>query len=214
VDTIIRPPATEAHPTIAPRRRWPRVLILVVVGIVATLLTFGSIWITNYMPLVQGSLGFSTDRADVKMVDVDAFDMRGTVFTVPTGRRATFRYRLSISNSGPVAVRIDSIGTSDGSVGEGSLTRSAVEVIPDPWRTGGTVGYTSEEPWHPFTLAPGREAVVVMEATYDGRCMGRGNDVSWYWEPLTFSVFGVSRHDIVEAGVEVRFTGDGSCGNG
>ena len=174
-----------------------------------TLLTLGSIWIANYAPLVQGSLGLSTDRADVKMVRVDAFDMQGTVFTVPTGRTATFRYRLSISNSGPVAVRIDSLGTS---VGRGSLTRRAVEVIPDPWRNSGPVGYTSEEPWHPFSLSPSREAVVVMEAVYDGRCMGLGDSVSWYWEPVSFSVLGVPRTDIVEAGVEVRFTGDGSCG--
>jgi len=122
-----------------------RVLILVVVALVATLLTLGSIWIANYAPLVQGSLGSSTDRTDVKMVRVDAFDMRGTVFTVPTGRTATFRYRLSISNSGPAAVRIDSIGTSAGSVGVGTLTRRAVEVIPDPWRSSGPIGFTSEE---------------------------------------------------------------------
>jgi hypothetical protein len=185
---------------------------LVVVGIVVTLLTLGSIWIANYAPLVQGSLELSTDRDDVKMIRVDAFDMRGTVFTVPTGRTATFRYRLSISNSGPVAVRIDSIGTSDGSDGEGSMIRRAIEVIPDPWRSGGIVGYSSEEPWHPFTLAPGREAVVVMEAVYGGRCMGRGDSVAWYWEPVSFSVLGVPRNEIIEAGVEVRLTGDGSCG--
>jgi hypothetical protein len=53
-----------------------------------------------------------------------------------------------------------------------------------------------------------------MEATYDGRCMGRGDGISWYSEPVTFSVLGVPRYDIVHAGVEVRFTGDGSCGNG
>jgi hypothetical protein len=212
VDTIIRPPATEGHPAIAPRRRWPRALIFVVLGIVATLLTLGGIWIANYMPLVQGSLGSSTHRADVKMVRVDAFDMRGTVFTVPTGRTATFRYRLSISNSGPVTVRIDSIGASDGSEGEASLTRRAIEVIPDTWASGGTVGYSSEEPWHPFTLPAGQEAVVVMEATYDGRCMARGDSVTWHWEPVSFSVLGVPRDDIVHTGVEVRFTGDGSCG--
>jgi hypothetical protein len=212
VDTIVRPPQTSEAPTIAPRRRWPRVLTLVVVGIVVTLLTLGSIWIANYAPLVQGSLELSTDRTDVKIVRVDAFDMRGTVFTVPTGRTATFRYRLSISNSGPVAVRIDSIGTSAGSVGAGSLTRRAVEVIPDPWRSSGPIGFTSEEPWHPFTLAPGREAVVVMEAEYHGRCMQRGDSVSWFREPVTYSIFGVSRHADLQAGVEVRFTGDGSCG--
>ena len=214
MDTIVRPPDTSEAPTIARRRRWPRVVILVVLGIVGTLLALGTIWIANYMPLVQGSLGLRTDRDDVKMVRVDAFDMRGTVFTVPTGRTAAFSYRLSISNSGPVAVRIDDIGTSDGTDGEGSLTRRAIEVIPDPWRSGGTVGYTSEEPWHPFTLSPGREAVVVMEAVYDGRCMGRRDSVTWYWEPVSFSVLGVPRTDIIEAGVEVRFTGDGSCESG
>jgi hypothetical protein len=43
---------------------------------------------------------------------------------------------------------------------------------------------------------------------------GRGDTVTWYQESVSFSALGVPRDDIVEAGVEVRFTGDGSCGNG
>jgi hypothetical protein len=171
-------------------------------------LAVGSIWIANYEPLVQGSLGFGTLRRDVKEVDVDAFDMRGTVFTVPTGRTATFRYRFSILNGGPVAVKINDIGSPPG---DGDLTRHAIRVIPDVWADDGVIGPPPEEPWHPFMLRPGGEAVVVMEAAYDGRCMHRADDVSWYWEPISFSILGVSRHAYLESGVEVRFTGDRSC---
>jgi hypothetical protein len=182
-----------------------------VVGIVATLLTLGSIWIANYMPLVQGSSRSRTSRPDVKMVHVDAFDMRGTVFTVPTGRTATFRYRLPISNSGLVALRIDSIGTSDGSDGAGSLTRRAVEVIPDPWRSGGTVGYTSEgalAPLHPPSGPRGRrrhggDVRRTMHGSRRQRLL--------VWGAVDLLDPGVPRHDTLEAGVEVRPTGDGSC---
>ena len=48
-----------------------------------------------------------------------------------------------------------------------------------------------------------------MEAVYHGRCMQRGDGVSWSWEPLTFSILGVTRHDDVPVGVEVRFVGTG-----
>ena len=210
MDTIIRPPDTVVGPgTIIPGRRWPKIALLALVGLVATGLAAGSLWIANYEPLVQGSLGFGTLRPDVKQVDVDAFDMRGTVFTVPTGRTATFRYRYSILNDGLVPVRIDEIGTPPE---EADLTRHAIRVIPNVWAEGADSLPSSEEPWHPFTLPPGGEAVIVMEAEYHGRCLQRGDFVSWFWEPVSFSIFGVSRHADLESGVEVRFTGDGSCG--
>jgi hypothetical protein len=209
VDTIVRPPDTGGTAAIVPPRRWLRVVILAVVGTVAALATLGSIWIANYAPLVQGSTGFGTLRRDVKEVDVDAFDMRGTGFTVPTGRTATFRYRFSILNEGPVAVRIDSVGTP---LGEDGSLRRAIRVVPDLWADDGGTGPPREEPWHPFTLPSGGEAVVVMEAAYDGRCISRGESIGWYWEPVSFSIFGISRNDIIESGVEVRFIGDGSCG--
>ncbi|HEX6580573.1 MAG TPA: hypothetical protein VF195_06860 [Actinomycetota bacterium] len=180
MDTIVRPTTTHSEPPPI-RHRWVRLLILVSAFTGALAITLGTMWVTNYMPLVQGSVAFGTARTDVRAVQVDAFDMRGTVFTVPTGRNATFHYRFSLSNEGPVAVRIESVGTPSR---EGPLTRRAVEVIPDPWGSEGPIGYTSEEPWHPFTLSPGGEAVVVMEARYDGRCLDRGDGAAWYWEPL------------------------------
>jgi hypothetical protein len=48
-----------------------------------------------------------------------------------------------------------------------------------------------------------------MEAVYHRRCMQRGDAVSWSMEPVTFSILGVTRHQDVPVGVEVRFVGTG-----
>jgi hypothetical protein len=205
VDTIVRPPETgQERVASAPRRRrWPWIRLIALLGIA---LLAGSIWVANHVPLAQGSFAFGTLRPDVRETDVDSFDITGIVFAVPTGREARFRYRFSIRNTGPVGVTIERIEASDRESASG-LDRRAVRVDPEPY-----VGSPDAlDPWHPFSLAPGDEAVVEMEATYEGMCMRRGDAVSWNREPVTFSVLGLTRHEDVMVGVEVRFVGTGDC---
>jgi hypothetical protein len=205
VDTIVRPPETD-HPELAAaprRRRWPWLALLVLPTI---LLLVGSIWIANYDPLVQGSSTFGALRKDVRETRIDAFDLSGLVFEVPTGRDATFRYRFSIRNNGPIGVTIRSVGATSGS-GSTRLHRTAVRVVPSfeaPTQT--------SEPWHAFSLAPGDEAIIEMKAVYHGICKQPNTATSWNTEPFTFSVLGVTRHEDVMVGVEVRFVGTGECG--
>jgi hypothetical protein len=206
VDTIVRPPETD-HPELAAaprRRRWPWLGLFTFVAIV---LVVGSIWIANYLPLIQGSFGFGTSRAGVRQFSVDAFDVRGQVHEVPVGREGAFRYRFSIRNDGPVSVTIESVGASDQG-GSSSVSRHAVRVAPDAYRQPGS----RYEPWHEFSLAPGDEAIIEMEMRYRGRCLGRGDALSWNSEPVTFSILGLPRHEDVMVGVEVRFGGTGECG--
>lgn len=76
----------------------------------------------------------------------------------------------------------------------------------DPYRNA-----ASFQPWHTFTLAPGDEAVIEMEAVYRGRCLTDGDALVWNREPVTYSILGFPRHDDVMVGVEVRFVGSGDC---
>jgi hypothetical protein len=206
VDTIVRPPETH-DPELAPasrRRRWPWLGLFVFIAIV---LVVGSIWIANYVPLIQGSFGFGTPRAGVRQFSVDAFDVRGQVYEVPVGREGAFRYRFSIRNDGPVSVTVNDIGATEGG-GSSRLSRRPVSVAPDAYAQ----PVSKYEPWHEFSLAPGNEAIIEMEARYRGRCLERGDALSWNSEPVTFSIFGLPRHEYVMVGVEVRFVGTGECG--
>lgn len=163
------------------------------------------VWLANHVPIVQGSSLFGTARSDVRQIEIDAFDLSGYVFEVPTGRAATFRYRFSIRNDGPFAVTIRHVAAHDGD-GPARVTRRAVRIDTAP--LSGPIAY---QPWHPFTLDPGDEATLEMQATYEGMCMARGDALSWNREPVTFSVLGVTRHEDVMVGVEVRFVGTGDC---
>jgi hypothetical protein len=204
---IVRPPVA-APPSVAPpprRRGWVRIVVLAVIGLLAVGLSAGSIWIANDVPLEQGSFGFGTLRSDVRQIDIDAFDVSGVVFEVPVGREGRFRYRFSIRNDGPVAVTIRQIGFTGPRGGNSRLGRRAVGFVADA-----SAGTRSPfERWHAFSLAPGREALIEMEAVYRGRCIERDSFVSWNVEPVTFSIVGVTRHDDVPVGVEVRFVGTG-----
>jgi hypothetical protein len=185
-------------------------VVLIAIGLLVLGLAVGSIWIANYVPLGQGSYGFGTLRSDVREIDIDAFDISGVVFEVPVGRNGRFRYRFSIRNDGPLPVTIRRIGSSGPWGSDSQLGRRATRMVADA-----STGTASPfERWHAFSLAPGREALIEMEAVYHGRCMQRGDAVSWNWEPVTFSILGVTRHDDVRVGVEVRLTGDGICGGG
>jgi hypothetical protein len=207
MDTIVRPPVA-APPSVTPpprRRGWVRIVVLAVIGLLAVGLTGGSIWIANDVPLEQGSFGFGTLRSDVRQIDIDAFDVSGVVFEVPVGREGRFRYRFSMRNDGRFAVTIRQIGFTGPWGGDSRLGRRAVGFVADAY-----AGARSPfERWHAFSLAPGREALIEMEAVYHGRCMQRGDAVSWSWEPVTFSILGVTRHEDVLVGVEVRFVGTG-----
>jgi hypothetical protein len=162
----------------------------------------------NDVPLEQGSFGFGTSRSGVRQIDIDSFDISGVVFEVPVGREGRFRYRFSIRNDGPLAVTIRQIGYADPDGGNSRFERRAVGLLADA--SGGTA--SPFDRWHSFSLPPGQEALIEMEAVYHGRCLRRGDAMGWNKEPVTFSILGVTRHEEIGVGVEVRFVGTG-CGS-
>lgn len=168
-------------------------------------LTLGSIWLANDVPLEQGNFGFGTQRSDVRQIDINSFDISGVVFEVPVGREGRFRYRFSIRNDGPFAVTIRRIGDIGPWGGDSQLGRRPVGLVTNAYA--GTA--SPFEPWHEFSLAPGGEALIEMEAFYRGRCIERNSSIWWNVEPMSFSILGITREDFVPVGVEVRFVGTG-----
>jgi hypothetical protein len=91
------------------------------------------------------------------------------------------------------------------------VTRYPVRVVPDVWKPG-YQGLPPFEPWRPFRLAAGGEAVIEMEATQERGCIERNASLGWNSEPVGFSVFGIPRQTDFTPNVEVRFVGTEPCG--
>ena len=172
-----------------------RALTLALLAIVA-----GVVWVSNVEPLGPGSSAFAIGdpRVEASERPIDAFDVSGVVDTVKAEKGSTFRYVVSIRNDGPVAVTIKAVG-GDG----GAISRRAVAVNLHPYENGSVFG-----PFAPFKLGRGEEAFIQMEVrvSEDGCIEGRGF-VGWYAEPITYSIFGITRHSFVETRTEIRVEG-------
>jgi len=207
VDTRIRPPVV-VRAAIEPerRRRWPwAVAVMVVAALAATLA-----WLVNVEPLGYGSSTFAVrdPRARATMGSVDAFDVTGQVATVPMKRGLVFHYDVSIRNDGPLSVTIVDVG----SPSDLMTPRQVVAMKPDLYE-GGSVsdGYV---PFEPFDLPPGQEAGLRMEVRItQAACYAPGGYASWYREPVTYRIAGITRHADVETRLEVRLAGtrDTAC---
>ena len=84
---------------------------------------------------------------------------------------------------------------------------------PFPYENGGpSPGFV------PFTasrLDPEQDAIIEMEARVGANaCVeGRGSS-SWFQEPITYTIFGITRHSSVETGTEIRLVGTHRTPNG
>ena len=207
MDTVVRPPDS-ISPSIATarRRRWPRIVLSVLVFLGVGLLV-GSIWVANYDPFVRGFIGYGPHDGRIRVVEVDAFGVSGRVFELPVSGPARFRYRLSIHNDGPIAVRIDHVGSPRSE--QVALRIVPVEVIPDLTAND---DYYSFEPWHPFVLKPGHDAAIEMLLTYDNDiCFPVGDSERMWPLPVNYRVFGVPRQTQFEVDPDVHVVGTEDC---
>ena len=202
-----RPPQTPVMPRSVANlpRRWPKRLVLSTVIIIMAMIGTGVAWVSNTEPLTRGSAGFAiTDpsaRAHVR--NVSAMGVTGSVQTITVKPGMRFRYRFSLRNDGPVPITITDVGDGAG-VG---VSRTVVAARPDLFAGGGPArGF---EPFEPFALAAGAEAGLEMlvEVSTDVCIGGRGAFASWYSEPVTFAVAGITRHVDVSTGTEIRLLG-------
>jgi hypothetical protein len=184
-----------------------------VFSIVLLLLVGGVTWIANYDPLVAGNFpAFAPADPALRMKDVEAFGVSRRILSVEVQRGDRFSYRFSIRNNGPVGITVTRIGSSRFDQQGNVVTRYPVRVIPDVWIRDGRGTLPAFEPWHAFSLRPGQEAIVEMEATYERGCIERGGTLGWYVEPVAFSVYGLPRETNFVTGAEVRFLGTEGCG--
>ena len=169
----------------------------------AIALITGLAWVVNVEPLTQGHMGspIRDPRVESSSRFVDAFGMSGLVNTVRVDPGTTFRYDVTIWNDGLLPVRIESIGDGE----DGPLSRLAVAYAANPYAGGNP---RSTAPFSPFRLDPDEGAFIEMEVQVAAdACLQRDIVASWYWEPVTYSIFGITRNSDVETGTEIRVEG-------
>jgi hypothetical protein len=120
---------------------------------------------------------------------------------MPMQRDMTFRYRFSITNTGPVPITVVDAGSGDTQ----QISTHVVEATPSLPTSSRPEGFG---PFAPFRLAPGHVAGLTMQVHVAADvCYSQGTSATWYEEPLTFRVFGITRHTVVNTGTEIRLEG-------
>ena len=208
VQTRLEPPLAPPEPppaTTPPRRRrrWPRWLALAGVLAVVVALIAGGTWVARYDPLTHGSIGYRPIGVKAQLVDVSyALTDPPQIFRVQAVTGMTFRYRFAIANAGPVAITIKDVGLPEERSGD-VVNRRPVRVMTNAYA--GPTG----SPWigfRPFTLAPGQEGGIEMQATLTG-CLTNASTISWGEEEITFSVFGLTRHETFTPDIVMALVG-------
>jgi hypothetical protein len=95
----------------------------------------------------------------------------------------------------------------------GAVTTHVVAVNSHSYENGGrSRGFM---PFAAFRLDPKQEAIIEMEARVaDNACVEGPGYASWFQEPVTYTIFGITRHCLVETGTEIRLVGAHRTRNG
>ena len=209
METQVQPPQAPPEPRVVSPdqdgpRRWRRRLALVAALVLVGALISGGTWVARYDPLATGSFGYTPLGVKARLVDVGyALPDPPRIFRIQAVTGMTFRYRFSIRNDGPVAITIKDVGVSEERSGD-LVNRRPVRVMTNAYA--GPTG----SPWisfRPFTLAPGQEGAVEMQATLTGCVDGT---ISWGQEEITYSVLGITRHEMFTPDIVVALFGSGA----
>jgi len=206
VKTLTRPPQTPVRPRAvadAPRR-WPRRLAAIVVMLIVVVVCVVGAWLANIEPVATGPVTFSiTGRGlHVERRDVDALGVKGIVQSLPMIRGMRFRYRFSITNTGRLPITIVAVGFPQ------PQDISTHVVRAEPALLNGSEPASGSGPFAPFRLSPGGVAALTMQVDVArDACSMQGSFASWYQEPVTYRVLGITRHTTVDTGTEIRLEG-------
>jgi hypothetical protein len=182
----------------------------ITVALLLVAVVSGTAWVVNVEPLGRGSFGSAIRDPRVKASEhqVDAFGVSGLINTVRVEKGTTFTYLVSIRNDGPVPVTIKDIGMKDE-----AITTRVVAVNPHPYENGGPS--RGLRPFAAFRLDPEQDAIIEMEAQVGANaCVEGPGFASWFQEPVTYTIFGITRHSSVETGTEIRLVGAQRMPNG
>jgi hypothetical protein len=176
-------PSVEAEtPPPARRRRFGR---WVLAAVVLVLVVSGVSYATTYQPLVRGDFGLGPKFENAKLPDPSSR-------VLPYIVGAPVLWGFSIRNGGPLPVTVNGVEwrTSKGPLGNVSflVTRGDLSVareIPG-----------ALDPMHPFTLAHGEQAMIVLRAVLSGCTVppvgvGR-NTIGVYSLSVDFRALGIS----------------------
>jgi hypothetical protein len=181
------------------------VLLAVAASMLVASIVGGAVWVTNVEPVQRGSVGYAIEDRSVDVVhhSVDALGVSGSVQTVAMRRGMTFSYRFSIKNGAAVPVTIVDLGL-DRSEDEISIrpTKAKPDLFAQP---GPSAGFG---PFEPFVLAAGSEAGLEVEVHVPHAVCFAPHSFASIWElPLTYKIVGVTRHSLVDTGMELRLEG-------
>jgi len=117
-------------------------------------------------------------------------------------RPRPFDYQISIRNDGTLPVTIRNVGEASG-----QIARSVVAMNLYPYVNPGAAPDVYV-PFAPFRLRSGQEARIELEVhVSDVACVQPGMISGWSQEPITYSIFGITRHSYVETRTEIRLEG-------
>ena len=163
-------------------------------------------WIATYDPFMPGHILYRALDPRIVTRDVSGLGAEGRLYEFRASGPATFHYRFTILNDGPISVRITSVRPTTSE----EIHVRPVRVIPD--LSVAPDGRWRWEPWHAFSLEPGHDATIEMEVTFTPiRCLDRGWRLGWWPETIGFSVFGVPRTTAFESDADVRIVGTEDC---
>jgi hypothetical protein len=152
--------------------RRPRTLVLV--GISAALLAVGAaiaggIWVSRYAPLEWTDGGFGPGQTNLARVADPAVGSDGKVVYFPRYRPGgRFSYGFDVSNSGPLAVRLDGFERDDSFVAPLRIEGLGLEQRPHVQVIDGAA------PFHPVTVQPGESVWLVVHLRMSCAHMARG----------------------------------------
>jgi hypothetical protein len=179
----------------------------VVAGLILLLtvaLVIGIVWVSNVDPLGPGSGTFAIRDPRVHATShlVDAFGVFGLVQTVSVEPGATFDYQISVRNDGAVPVTVLNVGEAGGQISRRAVAMNLYPYVnphaaPDRY-----------VPFAPFRLGSGQEARIELEVNVsDEACVQPDVINAWSQELMTYSIFGITRHSLVDTRTEIRVEG-------
>jgi len=195
------PHEPELAPTSAPPRRWPRRVVVALLVLIGAVLAFGGWFLANYDPIcheqctgVSGVHGSgATDLGDFSSPKGEGF----TAYRVDLVPGKQFSFWFTLSNDGPVPVTITHVGALPQPFDFYRVSRVQLQYFE------GTAPPIVA--FRPFRLS-NNDFVNVLVTMQMRRCVQGEGAVSFGDIPVTFKLFGVTRHTTVYLPTTISLT--------